>query len=46
MIGAIVHRDLDQQILWSSLGIVDFDVTVFIVVEDPRIDQLIFRLQP
>ena len=44
LIGAIVHRDLDQQIFGICLGVFNFDITVFILIEDPRIDQFIFRL--
>ena len=45
LIGAIVHRDLDQQIFGASLGVLHFNVAVVIRVEDPRIDQFVFRLQ-
>ena len=41
---AIVNRDLNENVLGRFLGILDEDVEVAVVVEDPRVDQFVFEL--
>ena len=38
------HTDLDQNVLWRLLGILDEHIEVTIVVEDTRIQKLVFHL--
>ena len=41
---SIVNRDLNENVLRRFLGILDEDVEVAVVVEDPRVDQFVFEL--
>src|SRR5262249_51557312 len=43
---AVMNNDLDQDIFRRFLGILDEDVEVPVVVEDSRVEQLVFRLVP
>src|SRR5271169_564962 len=40
----ITHTDLDENVLWSLLGILDEDIEVAVAVENARIQQLVFHL--
>ncbi len=40
---AIVGGDLDQQILWRRLRVLDEDVEVAIAVEDAGVEELVFE---
>ena len=39
-----MDRDLNQQVFRVRFGVFDFDITVFILVEDPRVNQFVFLL--
>ncbi len=41
---AVEGRDPDQQVIRRRLGILDKDVEVPVVVEDPRVEQFVFHL--
>ena len=43
---AVAGRDLDQNILGRGLGIFDEDVEVAILIEDARVQQLVFEFLP
>jgi hypothetical protein len=42
---AVVDGDLDQKVLGRGLCVLDEDVEVAVVVEDPRVEQLVLEVE-
>jgi hypothetical protein len=46
LLAAVVDRHLDQDVVRPLLGVLEEDVEVPVVVEDPRVNELVLELLP